>query len=155
MKPIAFIAGAGIAYIIYKAVGNSSDSINKIPLTPEQMTKVAKTNLLSAEIDFEVGGLEKIKATHTYMLNKLKPAVAIIREITCEHMPTLIGTSPEILIRDNHIGYNVRINWPAEFATTRSGLIRPSVQDCIFNKIKARLEPKTFERIKSFRIFRD
>ena len=154
MKPIAFIAGAGIAYLIYRGI--SSKSSGKRELTAEEMHKTPTGNILSAEVEFEVSGLEKsLKASPEYVKNKIAPAVTIIRSIACNHMPVLSDVQPKILVRDSHIGYVIRINWPATFSDSNRGDVSPELRDCIYKGVMAHLDSKTKERVKRFRIFRD
>jgi hypothetical protein len=157
VKPIAFIAGAGTAYLIYRGISSKTKGPKRAQ-TEEELHKIPSGHNLSAEVDFTVSsGLfgEKTLASPEYIKNKVAPAVKVLRTIICEHMPVLADVQPEVIVKDINTGYTIRINWPATFIDNNRGDVSTELRDCIYAGVKSKLDSDTRKRITRFRIFRD
>lgn len=156
MKLFPILVGTGLAYLIYRTIDKKSSG--KTAQTEEDLEKIARTNNLSAEVDFAVsGGLlgEKTFIDAEYIKKKISPAISIVRDIVCENMPTLADTRPVIKVKEIDLGYTIRMDWPATFIDNRPGDVPTSLRDCLLAGITARLDSKSRKRIKRFRVFRD
>lgn len=159
MKPIAFIAGAGLAYIIYKAIGEKESSNNTTKIPESQLggpgSKVATSNNMIVEVQLTVSGFEKLRASPSYIRERVTPAVLEAGRLVCAHAPVLQGTNPKIEPISNSRGYLVRISWPARWSSNRSGLVRQSVSECLkAGFLASSAGKKVANRITSFKVFR-
>lgn len=155
MKPLSFIIGGGIAYLIYRGISSIKIVPIKKPQSAENLTRLAQTSNLSAEVEFEVSGLEKTLGAKGQIEDHIGPIIALIRTVVCEKMPVLSQERPKVLLTSSHIGYIVRVDWPATFTDTTRGDVPISLRNCIYQGIISQVDPRVKPRIKRFRVFRD